>query len=105
MELQYNVRVHNVTNNIWIQSVVNFIGPGKEQGIKVYHDGNSVSRYRWTRPVTQKYVDPKNTNITIGKISKSPWPAVSVEVDELYFFNQALTAEEIKILSNVESYP
>ena len=50
-------------------------------------------------------VDPKNININIGKLPIPFWPVVSVEVDELYFFNQALTAEEIKILSNDESYP
>ena len=105
MNQQYNVRVTNVTNNVWIHSVVNFIGPGEGQGIRIYHDGNSVNQYRWTITVIKNSVDTKNININIGKIPIPFWPVVSVEVDELYFFNQALTTAEIKILSNDESYP
>ena len=106
MKQQYNALVKNVTNNVWIHIVVNFIGPGEGQGIRIYHDGNSANEDRWTRTVGKTSGDPKNINFYIGRFASISIPhVVSVEVDELYFFNQALTAAEIKILSNDESYP
>ena len=95
----YDIRFSNVTKNVWIHSVVNYIPTNESQVTIVYHDGNSQNQIQTILDGFPTPFGPiKDFNITIGRSS-------TVEVDELYLFNQALTAEEIKILGNLESYP
>ena len=86
---------------------MNFIGPGEDQGIRIYHDGNSVNGTNWRRHrPTARPTDPKTIKITIGREIHANLhiELPSVQLDELLLFNKVLTAAEITILSNVESY-
>ena len=98
--------VLNVTQNVWIHSVVNLVQPTERLGMMVYHDGSSQNQEIWTTIIgSLTHVDPiKDFNISLGYLKVIDRVPV-VEVDELYLFNQALTAEEIKILGNLEQYP
>ena len=72
----------------------------------VYHDGSSQNQEILTTiNGSLTNVDPiKDFKISLGYLKVIDRVPV-VEVDELYLFNQALTAEEIKILGNLEQYP
>ena len=82
----------------WFHLVVNYIGPGEDEGIRVYYNGVLVGSD------TRKYVHTINDGdgkIAIGRYyNNNQWRDGSVEVDDLILFNQALTDEEIQRLSS-----
>ena len=82
----------------WFHKVFNFIGPNAGQGFTVYHDGELVQNV--TRKVAFFRNFPRKSRIVIGRF----WTASeefysSVQVDELMFFNQPTTKEQVKMLS------
>lgn len=85
----------------WFHTVINFIGPDEGEGIRIYHDGVSVANgttksylacdQSACRPDGRIVVGRDNTRIDTGYCS--------LQVDELAFFNKALSQEEITMLS------
>ena len=80
----------------WRHSVLNYIGPNDHQGINIYHDGGHVGNGTKTVKQTSRV----NGRIIIGKVTyEQRGFYASVQVDELLFYNRALTEEEITMLS------
>ena len=83
----------------WFHVVLNVIGP--DNGIRIYHDGIEVASD------TTTHGDPKHNGdrrIVIGRYhAKSEGTYSSLQVDELLFFNQMLTDDEITMLSQLST--
>ena len=89
----------------WFHVVVNFIGPNDGQGLQVYYDGVQV-RDRYQRDTSRKgspstsIFRNSTRRILIGRLFFDHDDYyTSVQVDEMFFFNQALTETEITGLS------
>ena len=85
------------SNNGWIHTVLNYIGPNDGQGIRIYH--NSIQVASDTTHTSRQWV-PGNRKIVVGRFRNGGdvWYS-SVLVDELHFFNRVLTEAEIRMLS------
>ena len=80
----------------WFHILFNFVGPNTGQGFTVYHDGELVANIIRTRPITATSVDRR---IVIGRWATDRDEFYSsLEMDELVFFNKALTDAEIRML-------
>ena len=78
----------------WVHLVLNFCG----NSTVVYHDG--IRQNDTEQLVTN--INPGDGRIVIGRRYSGLDEAYSsVQVDEVLFFNEALTDDEIKMLSNV----
>ena len=83
----------------WFHVVLNFVWP--RDGIKIYHGGVEVKRDRSKAAGNFTNGDRR---IVIGRrFSGSDERYASVQMDELLFFNEALTKTEITILSKYRS--
>ena len=84
-------------NNVWVHSVLNFLGPNNQEGISIYQNGQHVGNHT---TIIQSSTNDPDGRIVIGRIftGVSNFYA-SVQVDELLFHNQTLTEAEIKLLS------
>ena len=82
----------------WHHMVLNYIGPEEGQGITLYNNGIR------TKTGTTKKDDPAgkgNGKVVIGKFYTDRNERYSnVEMDELYFFNQALDSDLVSALMN-----
>ena len=77
--------------------MLNFNGTGTEQAIRIYHDGTEAGRDTGLEGDTQK---EGNGQIVIGRrFSELDDKYASLAVDELLFFNEALSEEEIVMLA------
>ena len=89
---KFSVNIPNVSNQ-WIHLVLNFIGPNSGEGIQAFRDGALIAE-------NQSGADGNNTvgdgRVIVGKkhshLNKF---YAQVEVDELIFFNKALSNEEV----------
>ena len=80
----------------WFHLVLNFISP--LEGFKVYNDGAEVNR---TIRNFQDTYNIRDSRIVIGRsFTEVDEDYASVEVDELLFFNEALTEPEINLLKD-----
>ena len=82
----------------WIHVVLNYIGPNNGEGIRIYYDGtlvaSDISKYGSTN-------EPGNGRIVVGKFfTNRNSDYASVQVDELMFFNQTLTSDEVQAIYN-----
>ena len=78
---------------------MNYIGPNDGEGIRIFIDGTEVASD------TDKNGGPNSAGdgrIVVGRHStyKDDWYA-SMQIDELLFFNQALTEREISALATL----
>ena len=81
----------------WFHIVFNFIGPNDGQGFTVYHDGELVQNASRKRPIRNF---PRNSRIVIGRFwTASDQLYSSLHMDELMFFNQPMTKEQVKMFS------
>ena len=80
----------------WFHLVLNYIGPADGQGITIYTDGTLQGN--GTTKETDPYT-PGDGRVVIGRefTDSDEWYA-SVEVDELTFWNRALTLQEIQAI-------
>ena len=84
-------------NNDWFHIVLNFIGTNAGEGFRIYHGGELVANS--TRLISNRFPRIQGS-IVIGRaFSTQDERYSSIQVDHLLFFNQALTEEEIKMLS------
>ena len=81
----------------WFHVILKFIGPNEGEGIRIYHDGVEVGSKTTTGGNSK---DNGTRRIVIGRYFVEP-PDIhsSMQVDELLFFNQLLTDDEITMLS------
>ena len=87
----------------WIHVVLNYIGPNDGQGIRVYYDGTEVASSMTKVAASHSAGDSR---IVVGraytdKETDQKRDYVSMEIDELIFFNEALSTGDIKLLYNV----
>ena len=81
----------------WFHIVLNINGTSTEQAIRIYHDGTKAGQDTELEEDTQK---EGNGRIVIGRrFSDLDDKYASVAVDELLFFNEALSEEEIVMLA------
>ena len=84
----------------WTHIVLNFIGPNDGQGIRIYHNGTEVASE------TEKYAYSSPTSAGNGKIVSGRRYTdhnpryLTMQVDELLYFNSALTPDQIQSLYN-----
>ena len=84
-------------NNVWVHSVLNFLGPNDQEGISIYQNGQHVGNHT---TINQSSTNAPDGKIVIGRVfTEINNFYASVQVDELLFFNQTLTEAEIRLLS------
>ena len=78
--------------------MLNYIGPNNGEGVRIYYDGLEVASD------TDKYEEPFSSGdgrIVVGRrYKKSDEKYASVMVDELIYFNAALTSAEVQLIYN-----
>ena len=82
----------------WVHVVLNYIGPNNGEGIKVYVDGVEEA------DVTKESLSYSagDGKIILGRIFPNEDRSYrTFQIDELIFFNQTLTLEEIQMLGSV----
>ena len=85
----------------WFHVVFNFIGPAVTQGIRIYNDGEQVGGDTIVEHVAHTEGEGK---IVFGRFfTDVDARYASVAMDELLFFNHALTAVEIFKLSQIST--
>ena len=83
----------------WTHITLNYIGPNNGQGIQIYHNGVQIGNDATKSGGTLSSGD--------GRVAVGRWRAFDddwygrVDVDEVLFFNQKLTAQEIQHISNM----
>ena len=100
----YRVNTAMVTDSGWFHVTFNFQGMNDGQGIKIYHNGILVGIDSSFARRSKSKCTPIRPRIVFGKLSTNPnfvyLPINStVHVDELKFFNGALTQAEIRKLA------
>ena len=82
----------------WTHVLLNYIGPNNTDGIRVYYNGAEVAND------TEKNVSPSSAGdgrIVLGRrYTDKDKDYASVQVDELIFFNQALTNDQVELIYN-----
>ena len=82
----------------WTHIVMNYLGPTSGQGIRIYYNGNEVASD--TTKTTYSY-SPGDGRIVVGRRhTDRNQNYASVQVDELIFFNQALSDNEVQLIYN-----
>ena len=80
----------------WIHIVVNYYGTSGSETIVVYINGSEVAR---ETPTSTQNFGPGDGKIVLGRYySNSDQKYQNVQIDELIYFNQALTLDQIKHL-------
>ena len=88
------------TSNEWVHEVINYVGPNNGDDFSIYHNGNFLFNLTSLVDPTTKPFNPSDGRIVIGRIRTDlNIRYASVQVDELLFFNQSLTEQEIMMLS------
>ena len=100
----YRVNIGMAPGSGWFHVTFNFLGMNDHQGIKIYHNGILVGIDSSFAKISKSQCTPIRPRIVVGKFSTTPnfihLPINStVYVDELKFYNRALTQAEIKKLS------
>ena len=81
----------------WFHILLNFIGPDSGMGIRVYHNGKQAGS--GTIKSSQKLTNADGRIVIGRQYTNNNFRLGSNQVDELYFFNQPLTEDEIKMLN------
>ena len=82
----------------WIHTVLNYIGPSQNIGIRIYHNGSLWKLNK--NPNYHSWINEGTGRIVLGRWYVDQDERYStVKVDELLIFNRALTEAEITSLS------
>ena len=77
---------------------MNYLGPNNGQGIRVYYNGTEVAR---STTKTAQALSAGDGRIVVGRYRANINDHKgNVQVDELIFFNEALSQDEITMLHN-----
>ena len=83
----------------WTHVVLNYIGPNNGQGIQVYHGGEPAGRGDTKSGLKHS---PGDGRVVLGRVfTDSNSYYASVDVDEISFFNKALTGGDIRYIKNM----
>ena len=94
----FNSVTTGYTQSRWFHIVFNVIGPNDGQGYRIYHDGQLVKNVTQIFKTRSSSMDRR---IVIGRSStNSDDNYSSVQMDDLCFFNRALTKAEITMMNN-----
>ena len=78
--------------------MLNYIGPNDGEGFKIFYDGQEVGS--GTSKVTASY-PAGDGRIVVGRwYTNSDSHYSSVQVDELIYFNAALTSDDVQSIYN-----
>ena len=91
-------RVRIVKPTGWTHLVLNYIGPNTGEGIKIFNNGWEAhsDRTKWNASLTSG-----DGRIVVGRYTtRGDEKYASVEIDELIFFNQYLSIEDVRKLHN-----
>ena len=81
----------------WTHLGLNYIGPNNGQGIRVYYDGAQAGSDKMKYPKTYQ---PGASRVILGReLINVDAGYASVDVDELFFFNEALSDQNIQHLN------
>ena len=82
-------------------NVINFIGPAEGEGIRIYQDGVQVANDTTkSYGICQTAVCRPDGRIVVGRSqTRQARNFCSLQIDELAFFSEALSEEEITMLS------
>ena len=83
----------------WTQVVLNYLGPEAGKGIRVYYDGVQTGSDDTERLVT---FPPGIGRVALGRLytdKDDHYPGV--DVDELMFFNESLSVQQIMVLKDI----
>ena len=84
----------------WTHIVLNFIGPDEGQGIRIYYNGEQTGNVVTKGARSYQSGDGR---VVVGRLYTDVNDFyASVDVDELLFFNEALSDQNIRYLSNYE---
>jgi len=86
------------TSNVWRHCVVTYNGTNHTKGIVIYFNGSAISLYR-NGGFGLNSIN-NNANLNIGHSSYSDYGAAACTMDEVCFWNRALTASEVSGLYN-----
>ena len=80
----------------WTHVVLNYLGPNTGEGVRLFYDAIEVKGHS----VFIFYLNPPDHNrIVVGRMyTDENERYTSIQIDELRFFNQNLTLEEIGLL-------
>ena len=82
----------------WTHIVLNYIGPNDGQGIQIYQDG-VLARTQTVKMALMTPYQPGDGRAVLGrKETNQDRDYSSIEMDELLFFNNKLTAEEVRMI-------
>ena len=84
----------------WFYVVLNYLGPEDGEGIRVYINGTLVGGE--SEIFSNEYTSGDGRLVVGRYFTDEDRTYASVQVDELIFFNQALSSEEVIILSNLD---
>ena len=90
----WRVRRNSTTGLTWFHVPMNFIGPNTGQGIRIYHDGVEGGRRSVLYYTGRRFF--ASDGIAVGKSSGT---YASFDIDELSFYDHALSPAEITKLS------
>ena len=83
----------------WTHVALNYIGPDNGQGIRIYHDGVQTGSDNITSEET--FLAGEDW-VVVGRFyTKRNQEYATVDVDELLFFNQELSDQEIMNIANL----
>ena len=83
----------------WTHIVLNYIGPNNGQGIQIYYNGQEVESD--TIKDAARSHSAGDGRVVLGRLyTNSDDYYGSVEIDELLFFNQTLSNDDINALYN-----
>ena len=92
--------MHHPKQTGWFHIVGNYIGPNDDEGFKIYYDGTEVASDTTKSLVSRS---PGDGRIVVGRQytdRDQDNSYASLEVDELIFFNAALTSDHVQSIYN-----
>ena len=82
----------------WIHIVLNYLGPNDGEGIRMFYNGAEVASDA-TKDMYPR--SPGDGRIVVGRFNTDmDKDYASVQVDELIYFNAALTSDEVQSIYN-----
>ena len=82
----------------WTHIVLNYRGPNDGEGIRIYYDGTEVASNTTEGLGSRSAGDGR---IVVGRVhTNHDERYASVQVDELIYFNAALTSDEVQSIYN-----
>ena len=91
------------THDEWVHIVMNYIAPDDEQGIETYLNGEAYEDSNTKTASTNGNLQGEGRIILSRNLAQTSIATnyASMDIDELFFFNATLTAQQIISLHNM----